>query len=76
MFRTIPFYLKLVLGLIVIEPKRKAFENFGAVGVDASIEGGDSSVNARALFPLVKDFVRNKCNIFIFLGILLRSFSR
>lgn len=46
--------------------KRKAFENFGAVGVDASIEGGDSSVNARALFPLVKDFVRNKCNIFIF----------
>ena len=46
--------------------KRKAFENFGAVGIDASITGGDKSSNAKAFFPLIKDFVRNKCNIFIF----------
>jgi len=46
--------------------KRKAFENFGAVGIDASVIGGDKGVNARAFLPLVKDFVRNKCNIFIF----------
>ena len=46
--------------------KRKAFENFGAVGIDASVVGGDKSVNTRAFLPLVKDFVRKKCNIFIF----------
>ena len=46
--------------------KRKAFENFGAVGIDANVIGGDKSFNARAFLPLVKDFVRNKCNIFIF----------
>ena len=46
--------------------RRKAFENFGAVGIDANVVGGDKSVNARAFFPLIKDFVRNKCNIFIF----------
>lgn len=46
--------------------KRKAFENFGAVGVDASIIGGDKGANARAFFPIVKDFIKNKCNIFIF----------
>jgi hypothetical protein len=46
--------------------KRKAFENFGAVGIDANLSGADKSVNTRAFFPLVKDFVRNNCNIFIF----------
>ena len=46
--------------------KRKAFENFGAVGIDANLTGADKSVNTRAFFPLVKDFVRNNCNIFIF----------
>ena len=46
--------------------KRKAFENFGAVGIDASLENGDKGVNTRAFLPLVKDFVRDKCNIFIF----------
>lgn len=46
--------------------KRKAFENFGAVGIDASVEGGDKGANARAFYPLIKDFIRNKCNIFIF----------
>lgn len=46
--------------------KRKAFENFGAVGIDAAINGGDKGVNARALLPLIKDFVRQKSNIFIF----------
>ena len=46
--------------------KRKAFENFGAVGIDASVVGGDKDVNTRAFLPIIKDFVRNKCNIFIF----------
>ncbi len=46
--------------------KRKAFENIGAVGIDANIYSGDKGVNARAFLPLIKDFVRNKSNIFIF----------
>lgn len=46
--------------------KRKAFENFGAVGIDANVIGGDKDVNTKAFFPVIKDFVRNKCNIFIF----------
>ena len=46
--------------------KRKAFENFGAVGIDANIYNADKGFNARAFFPVIKDFVRNKANIFIF----------
>lgn len=46
--------------------KRKAFENIGAVGIDANIYSGDKGVNARVFLPLIKDFVRNKSNIFIF----------
>ena len=46
--------------------KRKAFENFGAIGIDASIKNSDKGVNARAFLPIVKDFVHDKCNIFIF----------
>lgn len=46
--------------------KRRAFENFGAVGIDANIYSGNKSVNARAFLPLMRDFVRNKSNIFIF----------
>ena len=46
--------------------KRKAFENFGAVGIDASVIASNKDVNARALLPIVKGFVKNNCNIFIF----------
>lgn len=46
--------------------KRKAFEAFGAVGIDANIYSADKKANARVFLPLIKDFVRNKCNIFIF----------
>ena len=46
--------------------KRKAFEAFGAVGIDANLYNADKKANARVFFPLIKDFVRNKCNIFIF----------
>ena len=46
--------------------KRKAFEAFGAVGIDANIHSADKKVNARAFLPIIKDFVRNKANIFIF----------
>lgn len=46
--------------------KRKAFENIGAVGIDANIYSGNKGVNARAFLPLIKDFIRNKSNIFIF----------
>ena len=46
--------------------KRKAFENFGAVGIDANIFNRDKGANAKVFLPLIKDFVRNKSNIFIF----------
>lgn len=46
--------------------RRKAFENFGAVGIDANVTDGNKGVNIRAFLPLIKDFIQNKCNIFIF----------
>lgn len=46
--------------------KRKAFENFGALGIDANIFSRNKNTNAKAFFPLIKDFVKNKANIFIF----------
>lgn len=46
--------------------KRKAFEAFGAVGIDANISSANTGTNVRAFLPLVKDFIRGKCNIFIF----------
>lgn len=46
--------------------KRKAFENFGAIGIDATVNGGDKGTNTRAFLPIIKDFISNKCNIFIF----------
>ncbi len=46
--------------------KRKAFEAFGAVGIDANIFNADKATNARVFLPVIKDFIRGKCNIFIF----------
>lgn len=46
--------------------QRKAYEAFGAVGVDASLSDRNAGFNARVFLPLIKDFVRDKCNIFIF----------
>ena len=46
--------------------KRKAFEAFGAVGIDANIFNADKATNTRAFLPLIKDFIKGKCNIFIF----------
>lgn len=46
--------------------KRKAFENFGAVGIDANIFNRDKGANAKVFFSLIKDFVKDKSNIFIF----------
>lgn len=46
--------------------KRKAFEKCGAVGVDANIFCTDKKVNAEALLPIIKDFIKDKVNIFIF----------
>lgn len=46
--------------------KRKAYENLGAVGIDANIVDANKAVNTRAFLPLVKDFICDKCNIFIF----------
>ena len=46
--------------------KRKAFENLGAVGIDASVQNSNKDLNAKVFFPLIKDFIQNKCNIFIF----------
>ena len=46
--------------------KRKAFENIGAVGIDANIMGADKDVNVRAFLPLIKGYVKDNCNIFLF----------
>lgn len=46
--------------------KRKVFENFGAVGIDASLMDANKGVNVRAFLPLMRDFIQDKCNIFIF----------
>lgn len=46
--------------------KRKAFENFGAVGIDANIFSADKKSNAKVFLPLIKDFIQDKINIFIF----------
>ena len=46
--------------------KRKAFENIGAVGIDASINNRNKEKNAHVLFSVIKDFVKNNCNIFLF----------
>ena len=46
--------------------KRRAFEAIGAVGVDANIKSKNTGVNARALYPVMRDFIEDKCNIFIF----------
>lgn len=48
------------------QTKRKAFEVFGAVGIDANIYKADKKANARVLLPLMKDFVKDKVNMFIF----------
>lgn len=46
--------------------KRKAFENYGAIGIDANLFDADKKANARAFLPIVKGFLKNECNIFIF----------
>ena len=46
--------------------RRKAFEAFGAVGIDANVFSAEKSTNVRAFLPLIKDFIKGKCNIFIF----------
>ena len=46
--------------------RRKAFEAFGAVGIDATVNGGDKGVNTQAFLPVIRDFIQDKCNIFIF----------
>ena len=48
------------------QKQKKVFENFGAVGVDASIWEPNRSTNTKVLLPLMKEFIKNKCNIFIF----------
>ena len=46
--------------------RREAFKAFGAVGIDASILSAKKETNARAFLPLLRDFIKNKSNIFIF----------
>lgn len=46
--------------------KRKAFEAFGAVGVDANLASANKETNVRAFVPIMRDFLKDKCNIFIF----------
>lgn len=46
--------------------KRKVFEKVGAVGIDADLYSNDNARNARALLPLLRGFMKDKVNIFIF----------
>lgn len=46
--------------------KRKAFKACGAVGIDANVFCADKKANANAFLPIIKDFVRDKINVFIF----------
>lgn len=45
---------------------RVIFEKLGAVGIDASLFGSNSQANARTFFKLIKEFLNNEINIFIF----------
>lgn len=46
--------------------KRKVFEKIGAVGIDADLYSNDNAKNARSLLPLLRGFMKDKVNIFIF----------
>ncbi len=46
--------------------KRRVFEKIGAVGVDADLYSNDNAKNARALLPILRGFLKDKVNIFIF----------
>lgn len=48
------------------ETQREVYEKMGAVGIDASIFGANGKKNAKALVPLIRDFLQDKVNIFIF----------
>lgn len=49
------------------DAKTKAiFEKFGYVGIDSSIMNPESNNNARAIVPIIKNFINNKTNIFVF----------
>ena len=66
-----PFPLpKIILNKDILttmnKTKRKAFEAFGAVGIDANVVSADKAENSKIMFPLIRDFIKNKCNIFIF----------
>ena len=61
---------KIILNKDILETtskeKRKIGEILGAVGVDAGIYCADKNANTKTFLKLVKDFVANKTNIFIF----------
>ncbi len=52
--------------LSLSDVQRDVYEKLGAVGIDASVFLPDGKKNAKALVPLIRDFLQDKVNIFIF----------
>lgn len=61
---------KILLNKDILEAmdpgQRACFEKIGAVGIDASLFGADSTQNAKTLLPVMKRFIRDKAHIFVF----------
>lgn len=45
---------------------REIYKKLGAVGIDANINSADSKANAKTFLALLRDFINDKINIFIF----------
>lgn len=46
--------------------KAEILKKLGAIGIDANVLSTDKGKNARAMLPVLRDFIRGKANIFIF----------
>lgn len=61
---------KIVLNediLRAMKPERaEILKKVGAIGIDANIYSTDKAKNARAMLPMLRDFIRGKAHIFIF----------
>lgn len=61
---------KIVLNediLLSMKPERaELLKKLGAIGIDANVYSTDKGKNARAMLPMLRDFIRGNANIFIF----------
>lgn len=53
--------------LLSMRPEQaNILKKIGAIGIDASIHSTDIRKNAKAMFPMLRDFIKGKAHIFIF----------